>query len=85
MKTAAGPKRLDAAAEARRKIRERIAATNAALKQAKAEVMATRKRQVLLEKMAEKKEKAIAAFVERWQKKEMAKIDKVMNSKKQKG
>lgn len=85
MKTAAGPKRLDAAAEARRKIRERIAATNAALKQAKAEVMATRKRQVLLEKMAEKKEKAIAAFVERWQKKEMAKIDKVMNSKKSKG
>ena len=82
MKTAAGPKRLDAAAEARRKIRERIAATNAALRQAKAEVMATRKRQVLLEKMAEKKEKAIAAFVERWQKKEMAKIDKVMNSKK---
>ena len=85
MKTAAGPKRLDAAAEARRKIRERIAATNAALRQAKAEVMATRKRQVLLEKMAEKKEKAIAAFVERWQKKEMAKIDKVMNSKKSKG
>jgi len=85
VKTAAGPKRLDAAAEARRKIRERIAATNAALRQAKAEVMATRKRQVLLEKMAVKKEKAIAAFVERWQKKEMAKIDKVMNSKKSKG
>jgi len=70
-------------AEARRKIRERIAATNAALKQAKAEVTATRKRQVLLEKMAEKKEKAIAAFVERWQKKEMAKIDKAMSPKKQ--
>ena len=72
-------------AEARRKIRERIAATNAALKQAKAEVTATRKRQVLLEKMAEKKEKAIAAFVERWQKKEMAKIDKAMSPKKAKG
>ncbi len=71
-------------AEARRKIRERIAATNAALKQAKAEVTATRKRQVLLEKMAEKKEKAIAAFVERWQKKEMAKIDKAMSPKKRK-
>ena len=70
-------------AEARRKIRERIAATNAALKQAKAEVAATRKRQVLLEKMAEKKEKAIAAFVERWQKKEMAKIDKAISPKKQ--
>ena len=72
-------------AEARRKIRERIAATNAALKQAKAEVIATRKRQVLLGKMAEKKEKAIAAFVERWQKKEMAKINKAMSPKKTKG
>jgi hypothetical protein len=85
VKTAAGPKRLDAAAEARRKIRERMAATNAALKQAKAEVIATRKRQALLEKMAEKKEKAIAAFVERWQKKEMAKIDKAMSPRKSKG
>ena len=63
-------------------IRERIAATNAALKQAKAEVAATRKRQALLEKMAEKKEKAIADFVERWQKKEMAKINKAMSRKK---
>ena len=62
-----------------------MAATNAALKLAKAEVIATRKRQALLEKMAEKKEKAIAAFVERWQKKEMAKIDKAMSSKKSKG
>ena len=68
-------------AEARRKIRERIAATNAALKQAKAEVAATRKRQALLEKMAENKEKAIAVFIERWQKKEMAKIDKAMSPK----
>ena len=69
-------------AEARRKIKERIAATNAALKQAKAEVAATRKRQAMLEKMAEKKEKAIAEFVERWQKKEMAKINKAMRPKK---
>jgi ribosomal protein S21 len=61
-----------------------MAATNAALKQAKAEVIATRRRHALLEKMAEKKEKAIAAFVERWQKKEMAKIDKAMSSKKSK-
>jgi hypothetical protein len=45
-------------------------------------VTAARKRQALLEKMAEKKEKAIAAFVERWQKKEMAKIDKAMSPKK---
>jgi hypothetical protein len=59
-----------------------MAATNAALKQAKAEIAATRKRQALLEKMAEKKEKAIAAFIERWQKKELAKIEKAMKSKK---
>jgi hypothetical protein len=59
-----------------------MAATNAALKQAKAEIAATRKRQALLEKMAEKKEKAIAAYIERWQKKEMAKIEKAMKPKK---
>jgi hypothetical protein len=59
-----------------------MAATNAALKQAKAEIAATRKRQALLEKMAEKKEKAIAAYIERWQKKEMAKIEKAMKRKK---
>jgi UV DNA damage repair endonuclease len=45
-------------------------------------VAAARKRQALLEKMAEKKEKAIAEFVERWQKKEMARIDRVMSPKK---
>jgi len=59
-----------------------MAATNAALKQAKAEIAATRKRQALLEKMAEKKEKAIAAYIESWQKKEMAKIEKAMKPKK---
>jgi hypothetical protein len=59
-----------------------MAATNAALKQARAEIAATRKRQALLEKMAEKKEKAIAAFIESWQKKEMAKIEKAMKPKK---
>jgi hypothetical protein len=59
-----------------------MAATNAALKQAKAEIAATRKRQALLEKMAEKKEKPIAAYIERWQKKEMAKIEKAMKPKK---
>ena len=43
---------------------------------------AARKRQAMLEKMAEKKEKAISAFIERWQKKEMAKINKAMSRKK---
>jgi hypothetical protein len=59
-----------------------MAATNAALKQAKAEIAATRKRQAQLEKMAEKKEKAIAAYIERWRKKEMARIEKAMKPKK---
>jgi hypothetical protein len=59
-----------------------MTATNAALKQAKAEIAATRKRQALLERMAEKKEKAIAAYIERWQKKEMARIEKAMKSRK---
>ncbi len=36
----------------------------------------------MLEKMAEKKEKAIADFVERWQKKEMAKINKATRPRK---
>jgi septal ring factor EnvC (AmiA/AmiB activator) len=58
-------------AESRRELSERIAATNAALKKAKAEIAAARKRQQQLEKMAEKKEKAIAAFIERWQSKDM--------------
>ncbi|MGB5279278.1 MAG: hypothetical protein WBO73_19615 [Gammaproteobacteria bacterium] len=52
-------------------MKERIAATNAALKKAKAEIAAARKRQHQLEKMAEKKEKAIAAFIERWKSKDI--------------
>ena len=59
-------------AETRRNLKERIAATNAALKKAKAEVVQARKRQAQLEKMAEKKEKAIAAFIERWQNKDIS-------------
>ena len=59
-------------AETRRELRERIAATNAALKKARAEVAAARERQAQLEKMAEKKEKAIAAFIERWKNKDIS-------------
>jgi len=71
VETATGRNRLKTVAETRRELRERIAATNAALKKAKAEVAEARKRQSQLEKMAEKKEKAIAAFIERWQNKDM--------------
>jgi hypothetical protein len=35
-------------------------------------VAEARKRQIQLEKMAEKKEKAIAAFIERWQNKDIS-------------
>ncbi len=68
---------------ARQKMRERIVATSQALADARAEVAATRKRQALLLKMAEKKAAAVAAFVEKWSKKEMARIDKAMKPKKQ--
>jgi len=62
-------------------MRDRIAAAATALAHAKAEVAATRKRQDLLIKMAEKKEAAVAKFVESWSKKEMAKIEKALKPK----
>jgi hypothetical protein len=69
------------AAAAKQKMRDRIAATSAALAQANAEVAATRKRQDLLIKMAERKEAAVARFVESWTKTEMAKIEKALKPK----
>lgn len=66
----------------REKLRERIADTAKALAQARAELAATRKRQALLVKMAENKEAAVTSFVEKWSKKEMARIDKAMKPKK---
>ena len=63
-------------------MRDKIAATSSALAEARAEVAATRKRQAMIMAMAEKKEAAIAAFVEKWSKKQMAKIDKAMKPKK---
>ena len=63
-------------------MRDKIAATSAALAEANAEVAATRKRQAMILVMAAKKEAAIAAFVEKWSKKQMAKIDKAMKPKK---
>jgi hypothetical protein len=63
-------------------LRDRIAATKDALATAKAELAATRKRQALLQKMAGKKEAAIASFVEKWSKQQMARIEKAMKPKK---
>ncbi len=72
------------AASAKQKLQERVAAASAAVAEAKAEVASTRKRQGLLIKMAEKKEAAVAKFVESWSKKEMAKIDKALKPKRNK-
>lgn len=69
------------AAAAKQKLQERIAVASSALASAKAEVASTRKRQDLLIKMAEKKEAAVAKFVESWSKKEMAKIEKALKPK----
>jgi colicin import membrane protein len=69
------------AATAKQKMRDRIAATSTALAQANAEVAAARKRHDLLIKMAEKKEAAVAKFVESWTKAEMAKIEKALKPK----
>ena len=72
------------AASAKQKLQDRVAAASAAVAEAKAEVASTRKRQDLLIKMAEKKEAAVAKFVESWSKKEMAKIDKALKPKRNK-
>ena len=72
------------AASAKQKLQDRVAAAAAAVAEAKAEVALTRKRQDLLIRMAEKKEVAVAKFVESWTKKEMAKIEKALKPKKRK-
>ena len=61
---------------------ERIAATTAALVEARAEVAASLKRQAMIMKMAEQRESAITSFAEKWNKEQMAKIDKAMKPKK---
>ncbi|NOR41938.1 MAG: hypothetical protein GQ572_01285 [Gammaproteobacteria bacterium] len=68
----------------KQKLRDRVAAAAAAVAEAKAEVALTRKRQDLLIKMAERKEAAVAKFVESWSKKEMAKIEQALKPKKRK-
>jgi hypothetical protein len=72
------------AAAAKQKLRDRVAAAASAVAEARAEVALTRKRQDLLVKMAERKEAAVAKFVESWSKKEMAKIDKALKPKRRK-
>jgi hypothetical protein len=68
----------------KQKLRDRVVAAAAAVAEAKAEVALTRKRQDLLIKMAERKEAAVAKFVESWSKKEMAKIEQALKPKKRK-
>ena len=58
------------AAVAKQKLRDRVIAAAAAVAEAQAEVAVTRKRQDLLIKMSEKREIAVAKFVESWSKKE---------------
>lgn len=65
-------------------MRDRVEAAATALAEAKAELASTRKRQDLLVKMAERKEAAVARFVESWTRKEMAKIEKALKPKKRK-
>ncbi len=72
------------AAVAKQKLRDRVTATASALAEAQAEVARTRKRQDLMIKMAEKKEAAVARFVESWSKQEMAKIENALNPKRRK-
>ena len=72
------------AATVKQKLQDRIAVASSALATAKAEVTSTWKRQDLLIKMAEKKEAAVAKFVESWSKKEMAKINKALKPKSRK-
>ena len=72
------------AAAVKQKLQDRVTAAAAAVADAKAEVALTRKRQDLLIKMAEKKETAVAKFVESWSKKEMAKIEKALKPKRRK-
>ncbi len=72
------------AAVAKQKLRDRVAAAATAVAEAKAEVALTRKRQDLLIRMAERKEAAVAKFVESWSKKEMAKIEKALKPKRRK-
>ena len=69
------------AAAAKQKLQDRVAAASSAVAEAKAEVALTRKRQELLIRMAEKKETAVAKFVESWSKKEMANIEKALKPK----
>lgn len=72
------------AAAAKQKLRDRVIVAASSLAAAKAEVALTHKRQDLLIKMAEKKEAAVARFVESWSKKEMAKINKALKPKRRK-
>ncbi len=69
---------------AKKKLQDRVAAAAAAVAEAKADVDLTKKRQNIFFRMAERKEIAVAKFVESWTKKEMAKIELALKPKRRK-
>ncbi len=70
--------------DVKQRLRERVAETSAELAEVKAEAATAKKRQKLLVEMAEKKEVAVARFMESWSKKEMVRIEKALKPKSRK-
>jgi hypothetical protein len=70
--------------DVKQRLRDRVAETSAALAEVKAEAAIAQKRQKLMVQMAEKKEIAVARFMESWSKKEMARIEKALKPKRRK-
>jgi len=72
------------AAAAQQKLRDRVTMAASVVAAAKADAATAKKRLENLVKMAERKEAAVARFVESWTKKEMAKIEKALKPKRRK-
>ena len=68
-------------ASSKKKMQQRVSATASALVEAKAELALVKKRQSLLAKMYVRKQAAVAKFMEDWDKREMAKIEKALKPK----
>ena len=86
-KEAAAKKKVAAAiaAEAKKAVKAQLAAAAAEVKAAKATLAAAAKREQMIMNMAVAKDQAVAKFVEKWTKQQMAKIAKSMKpSKKRK-
>lgn len=70
--------------DVKQRLRDQVAETSAALAEVKAEAAIAQKRQKLMVQMAEKKEIAVARFMEGWSKKEMVRIEKALKPKRRK-